>query len=100
MGRQQTLGQSVNPPTSLRLANSLSFAGKFFTMPKSTKTAPPQQASLQEIWGKKKAPKPVASETKPNIKSDAMDVDTHEDSKGWTLFMKRESLAYHLSTSS
>ncbi|PPQ76335.1 hypothetical protein CVT26_008963 [Gymnopilus dilepis] len=65
MGRQQTLG-------------------KFFTMPKSTKAAPPQQASLQEMWGKKKAPKASdASETKPDvkpdikkeIKSDAMDVD-------------------------
>ncbi|KAF8198968.1 hypothetical protein BJ912DRAFT_1020325 [Pholiota molesta] len=55
MGRQQTLG-------------------KFFAMPKSTKAAPPQQASLQEMWGKKKEPK-VASKPEP----DAMEVDVLVD---------------------
>ena len=96
MGRQQTLGQSrphlSHPP---RLTNTSFFAGKFFTMPKSTKAAPPQQASLQEMWGKKKAPKASdASETKPDvkpdikkeIKSDAMDVDIPPSSQGKVRF--------------
>jgi DNA ligase-1 len=43
-------------------------------MPKSTKAAPPQQASLQEMWGKKKEPK-VASKPEP----DAMEVDVLVD---------------------
>jgi DNA ligase-1 len=35
-------------------------SGKFFDMPKGMKTAPPQQSSLQDMWGKKKA-KPAAA---------------------------------------
>ncbi|KAF8974049.1 DNA ligase I [Flammula alnicola] len=58
MGRQQTLG-------------------KFFEMPKSTKAAPPQQTSLQEMWGKKKEAKPVASKADP----DAMEVEVPEEKK-------------------
>ncbi|KDR84973.1 hypothetical protein GALMADRAFT_233491 [Galerina marginata CBS 339.88] len=58
MGRQQTLG-------------------KFFDMPKSTKAPPPQQASLQEMWGKKKGPKLEAVASK--AESDAMDVDVPEE---------------------
>lgn len=46
-------------------------------MPKSTKAAPPQQASLQEMWGKKKEPK-VASKSEP----DAMEVDVLVDKEG------------------
>ncbi|KAF9478532.1 ATP-dependent DNA ligase [Pholiota conissans] len=52
MGRQQTLG-------------------KFFEVPKTMKPAPPQQTSLQEMWGRKKEPK-VALKSSPD---DAMDVD-------------------------
>jgi len=47
-------------------------------MPNSTKVPPPQQASLQEIWGKKKETKVVA----PKAESDAMEVDTPEEVKG------------------
>ena len=54
-------------------------AGKFFEMPKSTKAPPPQQSSLQEMWGKKKGPKkPVASKPEPS----AMEVDIPEEKEG------------------
>lgn len=52
-------------------------------MPKSTKAAPPQQANLQEMWGKKK--EPTASKPAPDAsktKTDAMVVDTPEEKKG------------------
>ena len=42
--------------------------GKFFEMPKGLKAAPPQQASLNELWtGKSK---------RTNVQSTAQDVDT------------------------
>ena len=47
-------------------------------MPKSTKAPPPQQSSLQEMWGKKKDPKPVASKPEPS----AMEVDIPEEKEG------------------
>ncbi|KAF8905567.1 ATP-dependent DNA ligase [Gymnopilus junonius] len=71
MGRQQTLG-------------------KFFVMPNSSKAAPPQQASLQEMWGKKKTPKPVASETKPDIKQElSKRLNQSSRSTRWTLTILR-----------
>ncbi|KAJ7900327.1 hypothetical protein B0H14DRAFT_2673232 [Mycena olivaceomarginata] len=58
MGRQQTLG-------------------KFFEMPKSVKPAPPQQASLAELWGGKKQPKNTPPDaSKPD--ETAMDVDSED----------------------
>ncbi|KAF7320353.1 DNA ligase [Mycena kentingensis (nom. inval.)] len=51
-GRQQTLG-------------------KFFTMPKSAKPAPPQQSSLAEMWGKKRKDAPKDASKLPD---DNMDV--------------------------
>ncbi len=58
--------------------------GLGFTMPKGAKPAPPQQSSLQEMWGKRKREpkkkadeaesKPEASEPGPsNIVNDAED---------------------------
>ncbi|KAH9486949.1 DNA ligase 1 [Psilocybe cubensis] len=57
-------------------------AGKFFDMPKSTKAAPPQQANLQEMWGKKK--EPILSKLEPHApkaEADAMVVDTPKEEK-------------------
>jgi len=47
-------------------------------MPKSTKAPPPQQSSLQEMWGKKKGLKLVASKPEPS----AMEVDIPEEKEG------------------
>ena len=47
-------------------------------MPKSIKASPPQQSSLQEMWGKKKAPKvepKVEPKLEPKLEHDAMEVD-------------------------
>jgi hypothetical protein len=49
-------------------------------MPKSTKAAPPQQASLQEIWGKKK--KTIEPKAEPKIDSRAMDIDSLQEQTG------------------
>ncbi|PPQ80838.1 hypothetical protein CVT25_001963 [Psilocybe cyanescens] len=62
MGRQQTLG-------------------KFFEMPKSTKAAPPQQANLQEMWGKKKEPAAKPEPDVPKAECDAMVIDTREEKR-------------------
>lgn len=47
-------------------------------MPRGVKSAPPQQASLNELWGKKKVKKDDATvkmEDTPKKEEDAMDVD-------------------------
>lgn len=49
-------------------------------MPKSTKVVPPQQASLQEIWGKKntgntKIEPKLEPKLEPKIESEAMEID-------------------------
>ncbi|KAF7347848.1 DNA ligase [Mycena venus] len=72
MGRQQTLG-------------------KFFEMPKSVKPAPPQQASLAELWGGKKQPKNTPPDA-PNPDEAAMDVDSEELPKAETS-KRKESAA-------
>ncbi|KAJ7932414.1 ATP-dependent DNA ligase [Mycena leptocephala] len=64
MGRQQTLG-------------------KFFEMPKSVKPAPPQQASLAELWGGKKQPKNTPSDA-PKPEETAMEVDSEDPPKAET----------------
>jgi len=48
-------------------------------MPKSTKAAPPQQASLREMWGKKK-PKTEEQDVKMEVKeeSENMELDPVE----------------------
>ncbi len=52
-------------------------------MPKSMKAAPPQQANLQEMWGRKREPKTkVEPKIEPKIESNAMDVDSGEEQKG------------------
>jgi DNA ligase-1 len=52
-------------------------------MPKSTKAAPPQQASLQDIWGKKKVDKTTTDpKAEPKIESEAMDVDLLQEQTG------------------
>ncbi|KAF5314030.1 hypothetical protein D9611_006793 [Ephemerocybe angulata] len=84
MGRQQTLGS-------------------FFEMPKNAKSAPTQQASLKDLWGKKRD-KSTASAPPP--KEESMDVDTKEEvaeagpskrkeieSKGSPKFKKRRIVA-------
>ena len=59
MGRQQTLGETATFKFFLSAKINL---GKFFEMPKGIKTAPPQQASLNELWkGKGKQEKRDAS---------------------------------------
>jgi DNA ligase-1 len=50
-------------------------------MPKSVKPAPPQQASLAELWGGKKQPKNTPPDaSKPD--ETAMDVDSETLPKG------------------
>jgi DNA ligase-1 len=50
-------------------------------MPKSVKPAPPQQASLAELWGGKKQPKNTPPDaSKPD--ETAMDVDSEAPPKG------------------
>ncbi|KAF6766052.1 DNA ligase I [Ephemerocybe angulata] len=84
MGRQQTLGS-------------------FFEMPKNAKSAPTQQASLKDLWGKKRD-KSTASAPPP--KEESMDVDTKDEvaeagpskrkeieSKGSPKFKKRRIVA-------
>jgi hypothetical protein len=52
-------------------------------MPKSTKAAPPQQASLQELWGKKKAVKTnIEPKAEPKVESEAMDIDLLQEQTG------------------
>lgn len=66
-----------------------SFQGRFFDMPKGLKLAPPQQASLNEFWGKPKSTKkveepPVASGSgKRREDTDDMHIDesSHRDTK-------------------
>jgi hypothetical protein len=61
MGRQQTLSKSpttISRPTS----HSPTRTGKFFDMPKSMKAAPPQQASLKDMWNRK-AKQPAKQES-------------------------------------
>ncbi|KAJ7357351.1 hypothetical protein DFH08DRAFT_772082 [Mycena albidolilacea] len=73
MGRQQTLG-------------------KFFEMPKSVKPAPPQQASLAELWGGKKQPKNTPPDaSKPD--ETAMDVDSETPPKAETSKRKDSAAA-------
>lgn len=63
MGRQQTLG-------------------KFFTMPSGAKSAPPQQASLKEMWGKKKKPaKDSEAAGKEETRTQTKSEDAPEESK-------------------
>jgi DNA ligase-1 len=52
-------------------------------MPKSTKAAPPQQASLQEIWGKKNVVETkLEPKAEPKIELEAMDVDSLQNQTG------------------
>jgi len=52
-------------------------------MPKSTKAAPPQQASLQELWGKKKVVKTkMECIAEPKIELEAMDIDLQQEQTG------------------
>jgi len=55
-------------------------------MPKSSKAAPPQQANLSEMWGKKNVPKTVAPKVEPKLEPklelDAMQVDVPAEKKG------------------
>lgn len=64
-------------------------------MPKSIKTAPPQQASLQEMWGKKKERNKTNVEpiTEPELESD---VDQAEDLKGIVLIKRNIYAFVHL----
>ncbi|TFK30426.1 DNA ligase I [Coprinopsis marcescibilis] len=55
MGRQQTLG-------------------KFFEMPKNSKSAPPQQSNLSEFWGKKRDKSTASTVKKEDVED--MEVDT------------------------
>ncbi|KAJ7630920.1 ATP-dependent DNA ligase [Roridomyces roridus] len=73
MGRQQTLG-------------------KFFEMPKSVKSAPPQQASLAELWGPKKK---NASQDAPKPEESKMDVDGEESAKAETSKRKETDSGTH-----
>jgi DNA ligase-1 len=52
-------------------------------MPKSVKPAPPQQASLAELWGGKKQPKNTPSDA-PKPEETAMEVDSEDPPKGET----------------
>jgi hypothetical protein len=65
-------------------------------MPKSTKVAPPQQASLQEMWGKKKEPK-VEPKVELKTESDAMEVEQVKELKGTLLIEKPIHVFIHLS---
>lgn len=60
-----------------------SFSGRFFDMPKGTKPAPPQQANLNEFWGKPRPTKvkeaPTASGSGPK-KEDVADMQVDEPS--------------------
>lgn len=81
MGRQQTLGQFKR--LLILLAYLTLPTGKFFEMPKSTKAAPPQQASLQELWGKKKVVKTMMEPmAEPKIESETMVVDSLQEQTG------------------
>ena len=54
-------------------------------MPKSTKAAPPQQASLQELWGKKKVVKTkIEPKVEPKFELEAMDIDVPQELTGMT----------------
>ena len=64
-------------------------------MPKSTKVAPPQQASLQEMWGKKKEPK-VEPKVELKTESDAMEVEQVKELKGTFLIEKPFHVFIHL----
>ncbi|KAJ3544358.1 hypothetical protein NMY22_g2802 [Coprinellus aureogranulatus] len=68
MGRQQTLGA-------------------FFEMPKSAKPAPPQQASLKELWGKKRDKSTKAAA--PKKEEDGMDVDIKQEVEGSGIYPRR-----------
>lgn len=51
-------GQTTDSWCVLKFCEELDLihsTGTFFAMPKSAKATPPQQASLKEMWGKKKA---------------------------------------------
>lgn len=49
-------------------------------MPKSAKPAPPQQASLKELWGKKRDKSTAAAP--PKKEEEAMDVDVKQEVQG------------------
>src|SRR5260221_9655714 len=94
MGRQQTLGQFKH--LLILLAYLTLPTGKFFEMPKSTKAAPPQQTSLQELWGKNKLVKAkMEPKAEPKIESEAMDVDLLQEETGMmnTIRMQRVLLS-------
>ena len=86
MGRQQTLGKS-STATSTLTSHSQDRAGKFFDMPKSMKAAPPQQASLKDMWSRK-GKQPAKQETavittpsEPDKMPQDMDVDASDARK-------------------
>ncbi len=94
MGRQQTLGLFSYNISEILHFSEHSQLGKFFDMPKSTKVAPPQQASLQEMWGKKKEPK-----VELKTESDAMEVEQVKELKGTLLIEKHFHVFVHLTLS-
>lgn len=53
-------------------------------MPKTTKAAPPQQSSLQEMWGKKQK---VGALKVERDATDAMDIETPEEKQGKRLML-------------
>lgn len=67
MGRQQTLGQHHFLVKTLLLNNLV--LGNFFDKPATMKSAPPQQASLNELWKKKKK-QPSPDPAKMEVSSD------------------------------
>ncbi|KAF7339486.1 DNA ligase [Mycena sanguinolenta] len=72
MGRQQTLG-------------------KFFEMPQSVKPAPPQQANLSELWGKKQPKNTPADASVPD--ETAMEVDSEAPAEAETSKRKESAAA-------
>jgi hypothetical protein len=54
-------------------------SGAFFEMPKTAKPAPPQQASLKELWGKKRDKSTAAAPPKKEEQGDAMEVDIKKE---------------------
>lgn len=72
MGRQQTLGIHLTLTSRKEFTESL---GKFFAMPPTAKPAPPQQASLTELW---KRPKSTDA-----AKKEPDSMETEDTAEGW-----------------
>lgn len=65
-------------------------------MPKSAKPAPPQQASLKELWGKKRDKSTAAAP--PKKEEDAMDVDIKQEAQGNIIHTRSRPLSHRLSS--